>query len=518
MKPFVILTLLSILNATLCAQELLPLKTEKLEGAGVWEDPRIEAFPRNQFRITVWFEGQFLGDGKAYLRRTKEFDEMGRNELREKVIRILKALSQKSQASVGESLNELAVRNAISNLEFHWIVNGFSCQINRDALEEVKKIPGVRMIYFAGPAETRRNQRPAAKPVASPPKKTEREPFSPERFKPNWYITALKADQVWKEHKIAGEGVLNVIHDGNFILSPSIEATLFRNPNETENGKDDSGNGLINDIHGYDFSLNRPQLTRMAMPKNSEKVSGSVLHGHQCAAIICGKGTEESPHQFGIAPESQWAGVLASRRVEAAIEWAIEQGADTYSMSFSRPNLGDMRSHWRKMMEHGAFCGVHFVSGAGNFAMKGSPSFAPVPVQMRTPEDIPHVVFAAAGIQKDLSRTPFSSQGPVLWETAHYKDGLVDKPEVVAFNFRLPQLLPDGSVKEQASNGNSFAGPMFCGTIALMLSANPELKPWEVREIIISTARDVGESGYDHQTGHGLIDAYAAVSEAINRK
>ena len=31
----------------------------------------------------------------------------------------------------------------------------------------------------------------------------------------------------------------------------------------------------------------------------------------------------------------------------------IEQGADTYSMSFSRPDLGEYRSHWRKLMEQG---------------------------------------------------------------------------------------------------------------------------------------------------------------------
>ncbi len=72
------------------------------------------------------------------------------------------------------------------------------------------------------------------------------------------------------------------------------------------------------------------------------------------------------------------------------------------------PGLGEYRSHWRKVMEHGSFCGVYFVSGAGNFAQS-----AKVPVQMRTPEDIPEVVFAAAGVQRNLSRTPFSSKGPV---------------------------------------------------------------------------------------------------------
>ena len=59
-------------------------------------------------------------------------------------------------------------------------------------------------------------------------------------------------------------------------------------------------------------------------------------------------------------------------------------------------------------------------SGGGNFAKT-----AKVPVQMRKPEDLPDAVFAAAGIQRDLSRTPFSNMGPVEWKTSHYHDGLV---------------------------------------------------------------------------------------------
>ncbi|MDP6207711.1 MAG: S8 family serine peptidase, partial [Roseibacillus sp.] len=203
----------------------------------------------------------------------------------------------------------------------------------------------------------------------------------------------------------------------------------------------------------------------------------------------------------------------AVSNIEQAVQWAIEQGADTYSMSFSRPNLGNYRSHWRKLMEHGAFCGVHFVSGAGNFARD-----QPIPVQMRVPEDIPHAVFAAAGVQRDLSRTPFSSQGPVEWKTEHYREGRVNKPEVCAFNFRIPLLPPSGGRPTTTSSGNSFAGPMFCGTIALMLSANPELKPWETREIIIRTATDVADEGFDFQTGHGLINAFEAVKMARAQK
>jgi len=493
------------------AQEPRLLKTESLAGNGVWVDPAITEYRGAQFRVTAWFADQFLGDGEAYLRRTQQLTKTGRLELRKQVQRTLRQLSTNSRETAGPVLSSLLAAKKISSLEYHWIVNGFTCQVSGEHIAELKTVPKVRMLFFAGPGVRVRG---TPQPDQVEPLARYGEKFDPDRYENPWYIESLGADRVWKEYNVTGRGVLNVVHDGGFVMSPNIIVNRYQNPNELANDKDDSGNGLIDDLHGYDFLLNRPILNRNPV---RARYNAMLLHGHQCVAIICGRGSQESPHRFGIAPESKWAGVLGVQRIEAAVEWAIEQEADTYSMSFSIPNLREYRAHWRKLMEHGALCGVHFVSGAGNFASPGR-NFAAVPVQMRIPEDIPNAVFSAAGVKKDLSRTPFSSQGPVEWKTAHYTDGRVDKPEVCAFNFQLPLLLPNGRVTERAASGNSFAGPMFCGAIALVLSANPDLHVWQVRQIMIRTARDVGPEGYDFQTGHGLIDIYAAVTEALKHK
>jgi membrane-associated protease RseP (regulator of RpoE activity) len=94
----------------------------------------------------------------------------------------------------------------------------------------------------------------------------------------------------------------------------------------------------------------------------------------------------------------------------------------------------------------------------------------------------------------------------------------VQKPEVCAFNMNLPQLWLDGTTRPGGLNGNSFAGPMFCGSIALMLSADPDLLPWDLQQIITSTATDVSAKGVDDATGHGLINCYRAVREVLRRK
>lgn len=491
----------------------VPLTMEPVSGEGVWVDPKLREGNVNrrlsvgELTIKVWFDKQFLGTGDAYRRRVAEFSNAKRRELRALMVKDLQALSEASHAVANDALQTLQDDAVIRDLQRHWIVNGFTCKTTIAGLEKIKAVPGVKKIFLANRSVVRRTEWQSAIPPTTRSTKTQRQ-----SYKHPWYIRSLQADRVWEEFGVMGSGTLNVIADGNFAVSPNLAASVYRNPGEIpDNQKDDDGNGWIDDVHGYNFANRSNQLTVVQSP---QAVFSRTLHGAMCATIICGQGTSKSPYEFGIAPEARWAGVIGGLfDLEPAVEWAVLQNADTYSMSFSHPNLGEYRSHVRKIFEHGAFCGVFFVSGAGNFAQTTK-----VPVQMRSPEDTPAVVFAAAGVQRDLSRTRFSSQGPVRWDTEHYQDGMVRKPEVCAFNQDLPCQLPNGDVIEVQISGNSFAGPMFCGSIALMLAADPDLLPWDCREIITQTATDIAEQGYDYQTGHGLINCYRAVREVLRRK
>jgi hypothetical protein len=487
------------------------IASEKLEGKGVWQDPRFQRIPPRlpQFRITVWFEHQFLGDGAAYTRRAKELSKWKRRNLRTAVVATLRYLSDESWKLAKPRVDELVKAKSISSVERHWIVNSFSCVTSKDGLKTIESIPGVRKIFLAGGARRKVQQPKSVKAVP----KSQQQPFDPKKYLHPWYIHQLLADRVWQDFNVTGEGTLNVVSDGNFLFNPNVSRSAYRNPKEIpDNGKDDDGNGLVDDVHGYDFERAVNKLTYIT--PDPKAFNPQAMHGFMCAAIMCGQGASDTAkYEFGIAPRGKWAGVIAQTHLEAAVEWSVEQNAATYSMSFSIPGLGDYRSHWRKVMEHGSFCGICFVSGAGNFAQNTR-----VPNQMRTPEDIPNAIFAAAGVQRDLSRTPFSSQGPVEWKTEHYNEGRVKKPEVCAFNSGLPAMLFGGDVLPSGLNGNSFAGPMFGGSIALMLSADPDLLPWDLRDIITSTATDVGPPGIDDQTGHGLINCYRAVKEVLRRK
>ncbi|MDP1679825.1 MAG: S8 family serine peptidase [Candidatus Nitrotoga sp.] len=63
-------------------------------------------------------------------------------------------------------------------------------------------------------------------------------------------------------------------------------------------------------------------------------------------------------------------------------------------------------------------------------------------------------------------------------------------------------------------SGTSFSSPIVAATAALMISANNNLSPADIDQILKSTAIDRGTTGYDNYYGAGRVDAAKAVATA----
>lgn len=59
--------------------------------------------------------------------------------------------------------------------------------------------------------------------------------------------------------------------------------------------------------------------------------------------------------------------------------------------------------------------------------------------------------------------------------------------------------------------GTSMSSPHVSGVAALLISMDMSRTPDQVREILQNSAKDLGPTGWDAQTGWGLVDAYAAL-------
>jgi subtilisin family serine protease len=406
--------------------------------------------------VAILLKSQFLLGPDGLKDFASQNGSRARSELRIEVVRTLKQAASTEQAAVLEALGSPAAARGL------WIANAIFVSLSAEDIRAASAHELVRYIYSMRRAAPSYDDPGTVSTVLTP---APRPSFSVEDKRIPWNVESIGASGVWDEFAVTGEGVVvAMIDNGTNYTHPDLTSNMWTNPDEVaNNGVDEDANGLIDDYYGFDFYRG-----------------------------------------------------LAEVQLNPALGGSAGHGTDVSTMSFSLPDLENIRGLWRLMADHSVAAGLVMVSGAGNFQQS-----APMGMQQRIPEGIPSVI-SVGGVDQALQLVPFSSLGPVSWTSvAFYGDhATLTKPDVAAFpGPEYPLITAEGSgyLDPNTRRGNSFSGPHATGVAALILSANPELPAWQVKEIMEQTARDLSPDGKDDRTGAGLIDAVAAVREALAR-
>jgi hypothetical protein len=163
------------------------------------------------------------------------------------------------------------------------------------------------------------------------------------------------------------------------------------------------------------------------------------------------------------------------------LNWAVANGARIINMSFAG---ADDPAIARNLAAANAR-GIILVAAAGNGGPKAAPPF---------PGKDPNVIAVTA---TDANDNLFTGANLGYYVA-------VAAPGVDI-------LLPAPNATYQVTTGTSFSAAEISGVIALLLERNPDLTPAAVRQILVSTARDLGPKGRDPYFGAGLVDAYRAI-------
>lgn len=441
-----------------------------------------------------------VGGLETFQRQNANADRL---DLRKRVVATLKSNAQREQSAILRALGRSSPTRSL------WIVNAMVLSLSPDEVRRVAQLPEVQFIYPTG-ERIGAQQSPGNVTIVPP---VEPRPFSPTGKRIAWNVTLLGAPRVWEELRVTGEGATVAVLDfGVNHAHQDLRANLWRNAREVPaNGVDDDRNGYIDDIYGYDFAAMRSDIRDTTPPFQHATVVSGIVAGDGTGGIVT-----------GVAPRARLMMMRGNGTTAAALayQYAIENGADILSMSFSLPNQGNVRGYWRMMSDHAVAAGLLLVGGAGNFRTS-----AQIPTQHWAPKDAPSVI-SVGGVDSTMRIVPFSSGGPVEWSTvALYGDfplphGLT-KPDVVAFPGSGYPVLGAGNTgyvdPNESIRGNSFSGPQGAGVAALMMAAAPRLPAWRVRELMEQTARDLGPPGKDNDFGAGLLDAYRAVQAVQNK-
>ena len=222
-------------------------------------------------------------------------------------------------------------------------------------------------------------------------------------------------------------------------------------------------------------------------------------HGTMIAGIICAK-TNNTIGISGIAGGNNSGGVKvipyrSKKKSQAisAIYNAISKGVKVINLSFSC----DESSEFNQAINSAYDNGITIVCSAGNDPYS----------QIVYPAS--HELTIAVGSIDAYNMAYYSNHGNEL--------NLVAPGVNILSTSTIDDLYYDNG------SGSSYAAPHVSGVACLMLSVNPSLTPYQIKNILENTAQKVNPNlyinnalGWNEYTGHGLVNAAAAVLEAFN--
>lgn len=319
---------------------------------------------------------------------------------------------------------------------------------------------------------------------------------------------------IWEDTGYTGAGsVVSIIDTG--IDSSHVGLDDLDDDNSTDDNK----------VIAFYDAVNSPELTN-----GTEIVAyDDQGHGTHCAGITAGTGAPGNEY-VGVAPQAQLVGVKvldeggsgSFATVMAGMEWTVDKRHDfnirAASMSLGGFGLIEWTSSEQESVNRMANEMVR--SGVALFIAAGNNGVA---AQIGTPGSAEDAITVGA-LDKDTSIAIYSSQGPT-------EEGRV-KPNIafVGSNVFAPEANSgDGYIDY---SGTSMATPGAAGLAALMYQANPDLSPFDIRNIMQETAtyREchyllanepcpedlIPKNRQNNVYGHGHVEGHLALLEAAN--
>lgn len=275
-----------------------------------------------------------------------------------------------------------------------------------------------------------------------------------------------------------------------------------------ENGIDDDGNGYVDDCRGYDF------VTEGNAPLDQHG-HGTFVSGIAAAATN-NRGSHTDGTYEGIAGMGGAARLMPVRvmdagglgyafNIAAGIRYAALNGASVINLSIafrSAPSAEEI------MM----LCAATDLAQAREVVVVGASGNGYSLTTVSYPAACPGVIAVGASNPHD-ERAAFSNAGDRLDLVAPGTgifSALWSRDNDSAYGYY-------GGSTNQFGNGTSFAAPHVAGAAALVRSLRPDFGQAQTRELLLRTADDVGDPGFDPLTGWGRLNVARAVKQAAVR-
>lgn len=281
----------------------------------------------------------------------------------------------------------------------------------------------------------------------------------------------IDAPEAWE--RTTGEASVKVaVIDSGVAEHPDLRANVWSNPDETENGADDDGNGYVDDVRGWDFA--GPRGSEDGRTDDDAGGHGTHVSGTVGAEGGNGQGVTGVNWDVSLMPLQAFDGAGASvTDVIEAYDYARGEGADVVNASFGAPGgSAAERDAMRRAPD------VLFVAAAGNGGEdgKGDDNDGGASAQYPCSYDLENILCVAASDENDLLAS-FSNYGRSSVDLAAPGVDVASTFEDVAH--------PDFDDSFVYKSGTSMATPNVAGAAALVLAKEPGLSVGDLRRRIL---------------------------------
>jgi len=312
-----------------------------------------------------------------------------------------------------------------------------------------------------------------------------------EKWSEQWALLKINAPQAWDiTHS---QGVLIAMLDsGAYWQHPDLVNVVWTNAGETPaNGRDDDGNGKVDDIHGWRFYHNC--TTGMCLPAEDSLIADDNGHGTHATGIA----VAETNNAIGVAGVSWGAQAMIVKVLDAygdgyyydiatGMVYAVDNGARILNLSLGGDNSSLLL---QDAADYAHARGALVVAAAGN---SGGAVLYPAACD--------HVMAVAATNWND-ERASFSNQGPQVDIAA---------PGESIIGTWLPSYL------YYYKRGTSMAAPHVSGAAALLWTWRPDWSNEQIQERLQAQADDVNSDlypGHDDYLGWGRLNLYRILAD-----
>lgn len=313
-------------------------------------------------------------------------------------------------------------------------------------------------------------------------------------------VPLIGAPAAWRDYGVTGRGVVvAVLDDGAYEQHPDLSGKV---------------------VASYNAGVGTGPFASTAA-SSVVVPAAETGHGTHVAGTAIGAGDESGGVYKGAAPGARFVNVqvfshanqTTSELVLRGLDWVVTN-RERLDIRVASMSLGGRPSDGRDALSRGVSIavdkGLVVIAAAGNAGPDGKTVPSPGAAEK---------AITVGAVDKRKQLAAFSSRGPTL-------DGRT-KPDLVAPGVAITSTVPPVSsttaggflggsreVYYGALTGTSMAAPHVAGVAAMMLEANPDLAPAEVKRILLATAQDLGAKGPDNGTGFGFVNAIAAVQVA----